>query len=346
MGYLSLMHGMAPRGSVVLILLAGMFSPLWAAEKEFPFTPTWAIVSENHVRLREGPALEAREIGSLEKDVVVHLDRRSERKAASGRLKDYWYHADTLNTPEGLALPDKDGWIFGAFLSLVTQGSDAALLKAVSSGDEAAVRKLLKSRANPNARTAAWVNSEGSALLIYSSTLTTAIDAGQVAIAQLLIASGADVNARVVRPGLQLPVAAVAAQMGYWSLVHDMVQKKAVPTADLAAAAITQGNRGELLWVLGLGVPASGGIRYGPFDGNSLVNVALKADKVDMARLLVEHGAVLDIVANDRPGDRDETHPGVQLVSLDSFGQSGVAEDVSPEVKAFLEEFYKTPPRQ
>jgi hypothetical protein len=340
MSYLLSMHRSPLSGIAVLFLLAGPFSLLWAAAAAtYPFAPTWAIVIDNHVRLRDGPAASAKEIGSLDKDVVVYLDRRSERKASFGKLKDYWYHADMLDAPDGVALPDKDGWIFGASLSLVTKGSDAVLLMAISAGDETEVRRLLKAGANPNARTAAWVSSEGSALLTYSSALTTAIDAGQVPIAQLLVASGADVNARVVEPGLQLSVAAVAAQRGYWDLVHDMVQKKAAPTADVAAAAITQGNRTELLWVLGLGLPASGGVHYGAYDGNSLVNIALKADKVDLAQLLVEHGAVLDIVANDASG-KDDTHGDVQLVSMDSFGQSGVAQDVSPEVKAFLEEHY------
>ena len=117
-----------------------------------------------------------------------------------GHRKDYWYHADVLDTLDGLALPDTEGWIFGAFLSLVTRGSDEALLKAISSGDEATVKKLLKSGANPNARTVSWVTREGSALLTYSSALSTALDAGQVPIAHLLISCGADVNAKVVKP--------------------------------------------------------------------------------------------------------------------------------------------------
>jgi hypothetical protein len=341
MGYLLSMHRAVLRGCVVF-LLAGLHVQLWAAAAPtYPFTPTWAIVNDDRVRLRDGPSVDAKEVGSMDKDIIVHLDRRSERKTAAGRLRDYWYHADVLNTPDGLTLTDKDGWIFGAFLSLVTLGPDESLLKAVSAGDEPLVRKLLKSGANPNARTAAWVSSEGSALFTYTSALTTAIVGGQIPIAQLLISSGADVNAKVVRPGLQLSIGAVAAQLGYWSLVHDMVQKKAIPTADVAAAAIAQGNRIELLWLLGAGVPASGGVRYGPYDGNSLVNVALKAGKVDLARLLVERGAVLDIVASDTPGGKDDAPSQLRLVSMDTFGPSGVAQDVSPEVKQFLEEYYK-----
>jgi ankyrin repeat protein len=333
------------RSSCFLILAAAFFcAPAWAAAVEGPFAPTWAIVNGTRAVLREGPGADSREVAAVDRGAVVHLDRRSDRKAPDGKLKDWWYHADVLDTADGMPLVDRDGWIFGAFLTLVTRGGDVPLLASVAAGDEPAVKKLLRNGANPNARTAAWVTAEGSAFLAYTSALLTALEADRPTVARLLISAGADVNEKIAKPGLELTVAAVAAQAGYWDLVHEMVKRKAAPTPDIAAAAIAQGNREELLWALGAGVPASGGVRYGPYDGNSLVNVALKSDKVDLARLLVEHGAALNIVA--LIGGESDDAGATRLVSTDTYGPAGVAEDVSPQVKEFLQEHYRPPQQQ
>jgi hypothetical protein len=334
-------------GAGALLLFLGLVPCLGGLdEASYVFSPTWAIVNGSHVGVRDGPGIHAKELASIDKGFIIHLDKRSDRKAAVSRLKAWWYHADIIDTPSGPSVADTDGWIFGAYLVLVTQGSDAALLKAISAGEDAAVKRLLKAGVNPNARTASWVNGEGESLFTYTSALTMALNADELRIAELLVGAGADVNARVVKPGLTLPVVAIAAQMGYWDLVHLMLGRKAVLTPDVAAAAIAQGNRTELLWTLGHGVSADSGVKYGPYDGNSLLNVALKADKVELARLLFKHGASVNVVANDMGGGKDDSPSEVQLVSTDTYGQSGVAQDVSPDVKAFLEEHYQDPSRQ
>ena len=344
MRYLFCMRRRAFTGAGALLLFLGLLPCLWSLdEASYAFSPTWAIVSDSHVRVREGPGVHAKELAAIDKGFIIHLDKRSDRKATVGKLKAWWYHADIIDKPSGIAATDTDGWIFGAYLALVTQGSDAALLKAISAEDEAAVKTLLKTRVNPNARTASWVSGEGESIFTYTSALMMALNADELRIAELLVGAGADVNARVVKPGLNLAVVAVAAQMGYWDLVHLMLGRKAVLTPDVAAAAIAQGNPAELLWTLGHGVSADSGVKYGPYDGNSLLNVALKADKVELARLLFEHGASVNVVANDPSGGKDDSHAEVQLVSMDTYGQSGVAQDVSPDVKAFLEEHYPGP---
>jgi hypothetical protein len=331
---------------ILVFAVAVSTGPAWAATADGPFTPTWAIVNSAHAVLRQGPAADSPGVAAVDKGAVVHLDRRSDRKAPEGRLRDWWYHADILDTSTGMPLVDKDGWIFGGSLSLVTRGADAPLLEAVSEGNEQAVRKLLKGGASPNARTAAWVTAEGSAFLSYTSALLTAIETSHLDIARVLVAAGADVNEKIEKPGLKLTVAAVAAQAEDWDLVHEMVKKKAAPTPDIAAAAIVQGNREELLWALGAGVPASGGVRYGPYDGNSLVNVALKSDKVDLARLLVEHGAAMNVVSSPADQEGEDGRPATRLVNVDEYGPSGVSQDISPEVKTFLEEHYRPPQQQ
>jgi uncharacterized protein YgiM (DUF1202 family) len=82
---------------------------------------SWAVVTENLLRVREKPAQDANVVLHIRRGNIVEIVSRTEQKEEVEGGQGYWYLVDY----SGLK-----GWVFGAYLQIVASKAEAQKLAA------------------------------------------------------------------------------------------------------------------------------------------------------------------------------------------------------------------------
>jgi hypothetical protein len=82
----------------------------WLEREGHLFTPTRGVLTENRVRVRAYPTLDAEILGHLDKGDRVEVLERSGRRESIGTMNDFWYR---VQKADGL-----QGWSYGYFIDL------------------------------------------------------------------------------------------------------------------------------------------------------------------------------------------------------------------------------------
>ncbi len=75
------------------------------------FYPVSGTANDSHVRIREWPFLDAKNLGCLTKGDKLEILDRSGIKVKIGDMEDYWYKLRRVS--DGI-----EGWSYGAFIDL------------------------------------------------------------------------------------------------------------------------------------------------------------------------------------------------------------------------------------
>jgi hypothetical protein len=113
--------------SAIIVLLAGIPVACGGNREpevqiELPTTPVlsarsrWGVVISSHLRLREQPTTQSTPVTTLWQGTMLEILSRDERKTMVEGEQNYWYQV----VYDGL-----QGWVFGAYLRLFEEETDA-----------------------------------------------------------------------------------------------------------------------------------------------------------------------------------------------------------------------------
>ncbi len=77
---------------------------------------SWGVVNSNYLRLRVKPSTSSKVLNGLTKGTIVKILSTTEKKETVEDKTDYWHR---------ISLEGLEGWVFGAYMSIVDSKSEA-----------------------------------------------------------------------------------------------------------------------------------------------------------------------------------------------------------------------------